>query len=104
MPRYKGSTRWSAERQRDGSWRIARERPWRCEAITVPADEGEWATTRERAQALFFWHRNHGLARREPHPMGKDLAALEAAWAAHHAERYRRAGMEPPRCYLSHCK
>lgn len=100
MARYKGSTKWGTKRQRDGSWLITRTRPWDREAVEVPADEGEWATTRERAQSLFFWHRNYGLHRSEPHPMGKPLGPLMDAYKAYHAARYRQAGMEPPGCYL----
>ena len=88
------------ERQRDGTWLIIRTRRWDCEAITVPADEGDWATTRERARSLFFWHRNHGLHRGEPHPMGKPLGPLMDAYKAIHAKPYRDAGMEIPPIYL----
>lgn len=79
---------------------IRRKRPFDDERIGVPADEAAWATSRKRAEALFFWHRNHGLARREPHPMGKNLDELQAAYNAYHAERYRCSGMEVPGCYL----
>jgi len=99
VPRYKGSTRWSLEQDRDG-WGIVRRRPWDKQWISIPTDEAEWCINRQRAQALFFWHRNYGLQRREPHPMGKDLDVLTAEWKAEHAERYRSTGMEPPGCYL----
>jgi hypothetical protein len=80
---------------------IQRVRPYDDERISgLPADEIAWATSLSRAKALFLWHRNNGLHRSEPHPMGKDLAALKRAYDAYHADRYRQAGMTVPGCYL----
>lgn len=78
---------------------VRRKRPYDIETMPLPPDEVAWATTKSRAQSLFFWHRNHGLHRREPHPMGKDLGELMRAYNDYHAERYRAAGMEVPGCY-----
>lgn len=84
-----------------GDWKLLCSRDWSDESLTIPADEGTWASGQQKRLGLLFrWHRDFGLERRTPHPMGKDLPVLKAAKNAAHAERYRKAGMEVPKCYL----
>jgi hypothetical protein len=61
-------------------WVIVCRREFTSESVTIPADEALWATGDwQRQSRLFWWYRNNGLARQEPHPMGKPLEPL---WAA----------------------
>ncbi len=99
MRRFYGQGKMSRRFYEVGLDYVRRKRPFDDETISLPEDEAAWATTKRRAEMLFFWHRNHGLHRSEPHPMGKDLRALMATYNEHHAERYRSAGMEVPGCY-----
>jgi hypothetical protein len=83
-----------------GRWEIRCQRSCGDEVRIVPADEAEWAEgSWRRMSSLFWWHRDYGLQRRTPHPMGKDLDLLLAAWKAEDAERYRRVGMAVPAPY-----
>lgn len=82
-------------------WRVRCLRRYSDETFTIPDDEAQWAKGKWwRMRDLFWWHRNHGLQRREPHPMGKDLTELENAYRAKFAEKYRKLGWEIPGCYL----
>ncbi len=95
------SPRYSLIRAKNGAWGVRCVRRWSDETQPIPDDEAGWCANKpSRMAELFWWHRDFGLARRVPHPMGKDLVTLQNASNAAHAERYTKAGMEVPGCYL----
>ena len=81
--------RYSLEK-RGGKWMARCVRQFSDEMLPLLDDEVDWATSTRRIEALFWWHRNFGLARRTPHPMGKNLGDLQATEDAALAERYQR--------------
>jgi len=98
---YKGCTRWAKGTDKQGNHWLERRRPFGDQRVIVSKDEYEWADNVKRMNNLWYWHYAGGLHQNKPHPIGWPLEPMKLAYNDYHAQRYRKAGMEVPGCYLN---